>query len=836
MSEKVIDTLLLRLGVTVDEASLEKGAQAVTDLDDAINKVMRNREKISLDRISKNLAEAGATARHLEQDMGQLDKTLIRVPQSMSALQARLGSATQQMGSLRSEMQAVVGLLSSGASAAGLGPLSGSVTNMLAGGSPLALATAGIEGLASNSMKYASGALKTEVSAGAYGVSKADFQNLNRFGKKITGDDDVGTQILQAAQKVKADSLLGKTPTDIARYGGVPSDFTDAFERPTMDVVDTFQKQLVRAPDPLIKQGIGSSLGLSQSAIVTLGEDYRTGIKQSDKPGSTYTDQDVANARAFENSLVDLTIDFERLRNKLGAEFLPSLDGFIKRVDGLLVQNGIADKVMHFAETVGKGDFKGTADALKDPDVKSAVSTFVHDHVPMLEVVKGTYLGATEGWDKGGVVSAYTGAVKGYFGSIGEQFPTAKSLLGEGFDAAERQFYEKMPSAHIDDDPEKPLRPEIEKKLGKQQRPDTDNSQTKQDLRRLGNNKLDAHQRAIKFFTENGYTRPQSYGIVANLSAESGMRPDAVGGNGKAYGLAQWQPERQQDFEAEYGKDIHQSNEKEQLEFVLFELRNKERAAGDALSKAKTARRASDVFRQMYERPADNPENADRRNQLSEQLGDRHEPKTETTQHDQVRQIEQKLPVLSGRSEPALAAGRVSYQMLPEPVQSTATAGQKGSALNDRGDVPKVAALASEVLPAAPSLQQRNEEQRATEKRFDQQTLDALLIKTQAVAEQSQRLSVDRTHSTLPYLLPSSDALPADTPEAYNMVANPPTPPSADAAQAQPAGSEGNIVHIDARGSTDVHHITSEAMRAASDYFQGQMTVAMSHFSTDLDQ
>ncbi|WP_416425582.1 phage tail tip lysozyme [Pseudomonas sp. App30] len=765
MSEEVIDALLVKLGVTVDQASFEESTQAVNGLDNAINKAARDRGKTGLDRIGKNMADTGAGARAVEQGIDKFGKAVDRVPRSVNVLQTRLGSATQQMASFRKETQAAVALLSRGAGAAGLGPLSGSLFSMLAGGGPIALAAAGIGGLAANSFSYANGALSTEVSASTYGVSKSDFQNFNRFGKKITGEDDVGTQILQAAQRIKVGSQVGNIPIDIARYGGVPADFADAFRRPTMDVVDTIKRQLGRVQDPVQRQGIASSLGLNQPAIMTLEQDYRTGIKQSDKPGSTYTDQDVANARAFENSLVDLTADFDRLRNKLGADFLPSLDNFVKRVDGMFAQGGIADRITQFADHVGKGDMKGAVDVLKDKNVQSAVSGFVQGHVPILDIAKGAYKGGAEGWDKGGAVGAYKGAVTGYFRAIGDQFPAARNLVAQGYDSAQRAVYDKMPSAHVDDDVSKPLRPEFQARL--QQAPAMD-----QPAPLAQGSQSDAQQRALKFFMDNGYTREQSSGMVANLVAESGLKTDAVGDNGQAYGLAQWHPERQKEFKDFFGKDIKGSSEQDQLNFILYELQNKEKSAGEALLKTKSPSQSASVMREMYERPADNPADANLRMQIAEQLNSGQVPNAESSPKGQVQAIESKVPALAGSSKRPV----ISYEMLPQ----------------DDARLPSPPALPGQL--GSPQYRPR----------------------------QFQGLG--------------NAQLPGDIPDTYNMVANPPAPPSIDLTQSQPQASEGNTVHIDARGSTDVHKITSEALRAASDHFQGQMTVAMSHLSTDLDQ
>ncbi|WAH56537.1 phage tail tip lysozyme [Pseudomonas silvicola] len=734
MSEEVIDALLVKLGVTVDQESFDDSAQAINDLDSAINKAARDRGKTGLDRIGKNMADTGAGARALEQGVDKFDKTINRVPRSVNVLQTRLGSATQQMASFRKETQSVVSLLSRGAAATGLGPLSGSLFSMLTGAGPLAMAAAGVGGLAANAFAYTNGALSTEVNSSTYGVSKSDFQNFNRFGKKITGEDDVGTQILQAAQRIKVGSAVGNIPVDIARYGGSPADFADAFRRPTMDVVDTIQKQLARTNDPLMKQGIGNALGLSQSSIMALGQDYRTGIRQADRPGSTYSDQDVANARKFEDSLVNLITDFDRLKITLGQDVIPSLDNFVKRVDGFFSEGGGASKYLDAFNKLSKGDVKGFVDSFGKaeqstqvitPEQNNAMTKWLMDNVPFDKLAHYTYDGAANGWQKDGLRGAIKGAKDGFNASPVVANPWLDGMTAETWESTKQAVYARMPSAHIDDDVSKPLRPEYQPK-----QPTTQPSGPQVD------DQTAAQQRAIQYFTQNGYSHAQAFGIVANLTRESGMSTGAVGDNGQAYGLAQWHPDRQQSFKDFFGKDIRQSTEKDQLDFINYELQNSEKRAGLALSNTKTASEAADVFRRMYERPAEDASDAAKRIQLAQRLSD-----SKLGEKADVQELDRKVPVLINQPPAAAPAAAVSYQMLP-----------------------------------------------------------------------------------------------SGTPETYNMVANPPAPPTVDATQAQPASSDGNVVHIDARGSTDVHKITSEAMRAASDHFQGQMTVAMSHLSTDLDQ
>ena len=114
-------------------------------------------------------------------------------------------------------------------------------------------------------------------------------------------------------------------------------------------------------------------------------------------------------------------------------------------------------------------------------------------------------------------------------------------------------------------------------------------------------------QQAVTFFVRFGWTLEQACGIVANLEAESGLRPDAVGDNGTAYGLAQWRGERQSHFEALIGKPLRGASFEDQLAFVHAELTHVgwENKAGEALAKCTTPAEAAAVICKLYERPAD---------------------------------------------------------------------------------------------------------------------------------------------------------------------------------------------------------------------------------------
>jgi len=117
-----------------------------------------------------------------------------------------------------------------------------------------------------------------------------------------------------------------------------------------------------------------------------------------------------------------------------------------------------------------------------------------------------------------------------------------------------------------------------------------------------------ARQRqAFDYFRSQGWSAAQASGLVANLRHESGAGLDhqARGDGGKAYGIAQWHPDRQRNFRLWAGKSIQESTLEEQLAFVQFELtQGQERAAGAALRNARTPAEAAGVVSRQYERPA----------------------------------------------------------------------------------------------------------------------------------------------------------------------------------------------------------------------------------------
>lgn len=110
---------------------------------------------------------------------------------------------------------------------------------------------------------------------------------------------------------------------------------------------------------------------------------------------------------------------------------------------------------------------------------------------------------------------------------------------------------------------------------------------------------------AIDFFVSKGYSADEAKAITANLQGESSFDEKAVGDGGKAYGLAQWHPDRQAQFRKLFNKDIRAATFQEQLEFVDWELRNTHQKALREMRKARTLSDKTGAITRHYEIPAD---------------------------------------------------------------------------------------------------------------------------------------------------------------------------------------------------------------------------------------
>ena len=119
----------------------------------------------------------------------------------------------------------------------------------------------------------------------------------------------------------------------------------------------------------------------------------------------------------------------------------------------------------------------------------------------------------------------------------------------------------------------------------------------KQDLQ--GNKK-----RAMEFFQSKGLSAHQAAGIVGNLITESSLNTTIKGDGGKAFGIAQWHPDRQQGLKAlakKRGTDI--SDFDTQLEYVWEELNTGYKSVLSRILNSRNTKEATTAFMTHYEKP-----------------------------------------------------------------------------------------------------------------------------------------------------------------------------------------------------------------------------------------
>ena len=112
---------------------------------------------------------------------------------------------------------------------------------------------------------------------------------------------------------------------------------------------------------------------------------------------------------------------------------------------------------------------------------------------------------------------------------------------------------------------------------------------------------------AFVYLTQNGYSAPQSAGLVGNFMYESGpdLNPKALNSIG-AYGIAQWLGGRLTNMRSWTRAQGLQSDSLDgQLQFVVHELNTDEGAAKADLLKQKTPNDAAESVFAKYERPGD---------------------------------------------------------------------------------------------------------------------------------------------------------------------------------------------------------------------------------------
>lgn len=342
---------------------------------------------------------------------------------------------------------------------------------------------------------------------------------------------------------------------------------------------------------------------------------------------------DTKDATAFQQTMTDIRADIGNLRDDLFAKMAPALEIFAKKFEAFLdkitpklevlverfgkwlesidwnkVINGIEvfiAKLQQLVQTLGgvKGILIEIA-AIKAFSWMAGVAGYVIQLRALAKAIGAARLAAAAAGAGGSVASAAEGAVATRAGGfLATLFGagTASLLAGAGAlvyskgtggkRRADGTYEDEVPLAQI--------------------------AATAKAAREM---EAKHRAQAMAYLTGQGWTPQQAAGIVANLTAESGLRTNAVGDSGNAYGIAQWHKDRQRAFEKFTGRPIQGSSFAEQLAFVNHELQTSEKRAGDWLKRAGNAYSAGFLVSSMYERPAGGQVEAERRARMAQMM------------------------------------------------------------------------------------------------------------------------------------------------------------------------------------------------------------------------
>lgn len=404
---------------------------------------------------------------------------------------------------------------------------------------------------------------------------------MGRFGGNA--QDAMGA--IRAVQNLMISPLTGNTGwmSEASRFGFDPQQVLNAksVEEAMLNIADQFNGK-----NPVQQAKIGEALGLDESTIRLLQQGrgeiekyYAQRAKFSQR-----TAQDLKITSDYKNEMQDLDAAYNDVTTTIGRELTPAVTELAKEFNDWYADNRdfingnlsqalklVAENIKPIVWALG---ILGGASALKTISLLLRIPGAIAAAGGAASVAKGAAAVAGTGAAAGGVSGA---AVAG----VGLAALAYSPTLNDG----------------EDDEVDK-----IRKRRGGSMDPSV------------------AHN-VTQYLVDKGWSVEQAAGIAANLNQESNFRPDAVGDGGRAYGIAQWHGDRQAQFYKQYGKQIQGSTLQEQLDFLHHELtEGNERAAGDRLRNASSAREAGDIVSRYYERPKDKEGEASRRGQAAEDL------------------------------------------------------------------------------------------------------------------------------------------------------------------------------------------------------------------------
>lgn len=542
---------------------------------------MANTFKITIAAVDK----ATATVRRVNQSMARLTSPVRNLQQSLGGLGRELGlnKVAQSLGSVAKSARGAV----SGVTA--LVPALGAITG--------AATIAGLAALANNWGKLGSEIDKT---SSILGVSTKELQQY-QAAAKLAG---LSAEDMNGSLKSLGDTLEDAAYNRNSQALILMNQLGISLTRTKTGAVDA-TRALRQVAEAIARQGgnvqaqrlIARTFGVEQ--LLPMLQKGAAGIEQyvaqARSLGSVMGDDQIKAAKDYAQNVAKLDLAIDGLKASIGNALIPVLSPLLAQLSEWVSKNRdlIATKVGEFV--------KGIADWVKSVDW-GKVARGIGSFVDALGGVKGVAIALA--------AITFAGPIAGVISLIGQVTKLAALLVPLAANPVVLGILGITYSKGLNKGEDE----ELARRRG--MAPTIDVGPIPGVPGGSGN-----ATDPVEFFQSRGWSKEQAAGIVANLQAESGMRPDAVGDSGNAYGVAQWHPDRQRNFKNWSGKDIRSSTLEEQLAFVHHELTaGLERAAGDRLKQAKSAGEAGDIVSRYYERPKDADGEASRRALAANQL------------------------------------------------------------------------------------------------------------------------------------------------------------------------------------------------------------------------
>lgn len=354
------------------------------------------------------------------------------------------------------------------------------------------------------------------------------------------------------------------------------------------------QKSVQGQRDAANALGMGGLLPMIQQG--TWQEDKARAMRK----GLIPSDAEIARAKDFRNDVNDLQDSVSGLGNSIGSALVPVLGPVVKAVSAWLDQNRakVAEKI---AAAVQK--FTNWLSSINWGEVTSKVKS-LWDMMGGLKGAAVAIAAVTFASPIAGLLALVTQAsrLSGILLPLVAN-PAVLAVLGmtysKGLNEGEDAYLDNGRRAKLGDvwdgDP-------AGQRRASASRPDAS-----------------VKERSAYIFgrlKDAGFTDAQAAGQVGSLLQENyTLDPSVVNGIGAA-GIAQWVGPRAKQFRNQVGVDVKDASLGQQVDFMLWELKNTETLADKRLRMAKTVDQAAEIHAREYERPGAEEANIARRQTL----------------------------------------------------------------------------------------------------------------------------------------------------------------------------------------------------------------------------